>query len=886
MFSQDPLLRRARTDQRGASLLEYLALVGLIALVAFAGVRLFGQRAKAKSDAQAACVSSLECGGTGAAGSSSDVAVPSRTQKIAEAAQASTGAQPAEVATPTGSGAPEALPPPPPAARKDKSLLEGALDVGKGFVVDGVWGTVTGLWQVVTHPVDTAQGLWTVVTHPVQTGTAIKDAVVKAWDENPERLIGAGIFEVVTLPIGALKATKVGTAAKIADKVADAGKIADKVLDAAKLADKATDVAKIADKGADIAKVADDASDAARAAKVAMAAKGMCFVAGTPVLTVDGLRPIESIREGDLVVSRDEETGRTSVRSVVRTFVHDAREVITLELTMAGGRVERIGVTPDHRIWSRDRGWMTAGALVRGEPMLSSTGAEIRVARVSPSAERATVYNFEVDELHTYFVGESGTWVHNDCAAATKAARLKFLVDEVKAGRFGGMTSAQLREVQAHALDTVQKTFKNQFGDDGRLLEAVADKKRWYEDALKTVDDSALAGRPVAVQQLDALQVLLKTFQGTDAGDVALRGAVLDKLGKMGRASDIDAILPLVRRAPTPTDLYNGLESIKGILAREGSPQLRGARHLGDDVTKLLAKSALTDAERTRVIESVLQHGEVASVKRHVGGNMNEVYFVTFKETLPGAGGERIPIRAVFKPENTYVGKDKAYFGREVSAYEFDRDFAKTGRVPPTVEGIFARAQSPGDVKPFGAGSLQYMIPNAEALGTDAIHLNPKFKPFLESAEGKRQMGEIKTLLYTLNDPDKLPNPGGFKTPNYGNIMAQADPANPGRYKLFMIDNGGGQGALGKQLTTDILPAERSHVADTLAGADPAEIERKLAPLVGDDAAADVAARTTRVRKPRRRRAGPPRRRRPRLARATDARPRRSPLSGAPRDAA
>src|SRR5579859_974239 len=46
-----------------------------------------------------------------------------------------------------------------------------------------------------------------------------------------------------------------------------------------------------------------------------------CFAAGTPVLTRDGLRPIESIEPGDEVVSADSDTGHVRFAHVTATFV-------------------------------------------------------------------------------------------------------------------------------------------------------------------------------------------------------------------------------------------------------------------------------------------------------------------------------------------------------------------------------------------------------------------------------------------------------------------------------------------------------------------------------------------------------------------------------------
>jgi Flp pilus assembly pilin Flp len=59
-------------DARGAQLVEYLLLVGLVAFLALAGLRTFGERTKAKAEAHARCVASLSCD----EGSANAVAAP------------------------------------------------------------------------------------------------------------------------------------------------------------------------------------------------------------------------------------------------------------------------------------------------------------------------------------------------------------------------------------------------------------------------------------------------------------------------------------------------------------------------------------------------------------------------------------------------------------------------------------------------------------------------------------------------------------------------------------------------------------------------------------------------------------------------------------------
>lgn len=47
--------------------------------------------------------------------------------------------------------------------------------------------------------------------------------------------------------------------------------------------------------------------------------------------------------------------------------------------------------------------------------MRRPSGEWVRVLRVETRAEGATVYNFEVAKNHTYFVGNLGVLVHNQC---------------------------------------------------------------------------------------------------------------------------------------------------------------------------------------------------------------------------------------------------------------------------------------------------------------------------------------------------------------------------------------------------------------------------------------------------------------------------------------
>ena len=153
------------------------------------------------------------------------------------------------------------------------------------------------------------------------------------------------------------------------------------------------------------------------AERVADATKSLCFAAGTPVHAEQGLKAIEEVAHGDLVWAQDEATGEVALRSVVRTFVTPEQPVVEVVFTDEQGRGEAVRATPEHPFWTQ-RGWIGAHRLSASDRVLRRSGAWSRVTSVYETGERVTVYNFEVESFHTYFVGEQGVLVHNNSWAS------------------------------------------------------------------------------------------------------------------------------------------------------------------------------------------------------------------------------------------------------------------------------------------------------------------------------------------------------------------------------------------------------------------------------------------------------------------------------------
>lgn len=140
-------------------------------------------------------------------------------------------------------------------------------------------------------------------------------------------------------------------------------------------------------------------------------------------MTSLGLVPIEEVQARDMVLARDEITGEVAYREVKQTFVTLGQELVEISVEDDEGNKDSFKATPGHEIWTKDKGWTEAKDLLPGDEMFTSLGGWVRVTSNTWVSGSQTVYNFEVDGFHTYFVGESGVWVHNSCTAEVGASK-------------------------------------------------------------------------------------------------------------------------------------------------------------------------------------------------------------------------------------------------------------------------------------------------------------------------------------------------------------------------------------------------------------------------------------------------------------------------------
>ena len=135
-----------------------------------------------------------------------------------------------------------------------------------------------------------------------------------------------------------------------------------------------------------------------------------CFVAGTLVLTAEGLKRIEEIKTGDRVLSADTETMTSEYKTVLETFVRRTNEIIHIFVEN-----EEITTTIDHPFWVNGKGFVPAMNLVIGSELINDKGDIVCVENIRRETNRdgVEVFNFKVEDFHTYYVGENGILVHN-----------------------------------------------------------------------------------------------------------------------------------------------------------------------------------------------------------------------------------------------------------------------------------------------------------------------------------------------------------------------------------------------------------------------------------------------------------------------------------------
>ncbi len=196
---------------------------------------------------------------------------------------------------------------------------------------------------------------------------------------------------------------------------------------------------------------------------------GSGFAAGTLVHTQTGLVPIEQIKVGDWVLSKPEDDGEQAYKRVLMTFQFEPQRVMEVYVAFPedDNKAKTVIATPNHPFWVHGEGWTAAKDLpnwlsdqqfelcdgrltsIRGQNSIYVSEQEgvgwtsttvydldgvgrlleypnrklvttdvkplkaIKNGKLKDSYFKLPVYNLEVEDSHTYYVGEFGTRVRS-----------------------------------------------------------------------------------------------------------------------------------------------------------------------------------------------------------------------------------------------------------------------------------------------------------------------------------------------------------------------------------------------------------------------------------------------------------------------------------------
>jgi hypothetical protein len=259
------------------------------------------------------------------------------------------------------------------------------------------------------------------------------------------------------------------------------------------------------------------------AKRLSDALQQFCFPAGTEIAVEGGSKPIESIQVGDMVWAQSDQTGEVTLKRVKQLFVNVAASLVVIT---AG--TNTIEATDEHAFWIADQSWKSAGQIQVGDELWTRSGERIKVAEIAHKKGQFTVYNFEVEEAHTYFAGFQKFLTHNkNCDENLKNFKFgKYLESKI------GPAPADMYDPHAHHI-----LFKEGNGEAQKKMveEGQALLRRYDIDPIMGVENLVWAPNRVAGQHdSKALGHVLDRLKAVEAGG-GDREDIVDVLKELGR---------------------------------------------------------------------------------------------------------------------------------------------------------------------------------------------------------------------------------------------------------------------------------------------------------------------------------------------------------------
>ena len=146
---------------------------------------------------------------------------------------------------------------------------------------------------------------------------------------------------------------------------------------------------------------------------------------------------------------------------------------------MAG---EVIEATEQHVFYIDNVGWIPASMIEEGDKVVLQSGDKSTVEKIDKVVhnELITVYNFEVEDFHTYFVSDASVLVHNTASCAEKTYQTYTKTNSKTGEVYSGRTSGK-----GSPIDNVKKRDAKHHMNKKGFGPAVLDKSSSNKNAIR-----------------------------------------------------------------------------------------------------------------------------------------------------------------------------------------------------------------------------------------------------------------------------------------------------------------------------------------------------------------------------------------------------------------